>query len=245
MLSLVVVLASIAGQAEAPAPAAGPSGGVATAVTIPDDNPALRAVAAGALAAAGERWGLLVPPLRPEAAEVCQAEIRCLLNLASDRGASHLLVLGVATLSEDEVVVSMQLFATENSTEVMSFTDVVALEHDPFGTGRRLAEGQIADVEGVPGPGEVEPRWPPPPPPEVQRYLGFSWLSIAGWSVVGVGAATGLAGLGVGLVQSTGAVPGLPPESRNVTALVVAPLVVGLVGAGLAVVVADLFVQGR
>jgi hypothetical protein len=219
-----------------------PTGGVAMVVNIPDDNAALRNVAAGAMDGAREKWGLLTPPIKPEEVEACGAVDVCLNNLARDRGASHLFIVGVASLGEGEAVVSFQMFDSLGA-ELLATTDVLTIGSDPRAAGKKLFLQQTAELTEMPQPGKVTEQWPPPPEPIEETYLGLSALSLTGFGLVGVGALAATAALGFGAVQTLHMVPGLGPESRNVTALVAAPAVIGLVGVGLGLVAADLFVQ--
>ena len=235
---LALTLLMLAGQAEAEAP----TGGVAMVVNIPDDNAALRNVAAGAMDGAREQWGLLTPPIRPEEVEACGAVDVCLNNLARDRGASHLFIIGVASLGEGEAVVSFQMFDSLGA-ELLAYTDVLKIGSDPRVAGKKLFEEQTAELTDLPKPGKVTEQWPPPPEPIVETYLGLSAMSLTGLGFVGVGALAAGAALGVGAVQTLHMVPGLAPETRDVTALLAAPAVIGLVGVGLGLVAADLFAQ--
>lgn len=247
---VLFTLLALAAQDPAPepavaaeAPAAEPLGGVAVVVNLPQQDAALREVATGALDAARQRWGLLRPPLKAEAIEVCQADNLCLINLANKRGASHLFVVGVAPLGEGEVAVSLLLFETKNGIELMSYTDILVPHGDRRAFGRRLTLEQTEGLTGIPGPDEVVDRYPPPPPPEVETYSGLGVLSIVGWSFVGGAALVATSGLGFGVLQTFGNAGFLSPTGRDVTVVVTGASTLVLLGIGLGLVSADLFLQ--
>lgn len=167
-------------------------GGVAVAVTLPDKSPVHRDFAAGMVAEAHARYAVLSPALTPEEVTACQVDETCLLSLAKRREASHLMLVGVASLGPTESVVSLRVLDAASGAEVVNLSDLAEPGTDPAAAGRELAARAFGGVTGLPPKGEVQA------PPEAEpverpvsaprRWTGLNPLSLVGWGVLGAGA---------------------------------------------------------
>ncbi len=154
---------------------------VAVAVTLPDNNPAHREVAAGLVEAVDDVWLMLEPQLDPVDVAVCQTESACLLGHALARHASHLLVIGVAGLGVRDYVVSVQLYDA-HGTKLVDENSVESASPNPADVGAALAV-KLLPWAGVPPARALVP--PPPPGPSALGLTGMAL--VAGSGVVGVG----------------------------------------------------------
>lgn len=178
----LVVLASSAALAD---------GGVAVAVTLPDKSPVHRDFAAGMVGEAYERFEMLSPALTPDEVASCQVEERCLLALAQKRAASHLMLVGVASLGPTEHVVSLRVLDIASGAELVNLSDLADPGADPAAAGKALAARAFASAQGLP-PRVEAPAPSPDPDPAVdetraplRRWTGLNPLSLVGWGVVG------------------------------------------------------------
>lgn len=178
-------------------------GAVAVAVTLPDKSPVHRDFASGMVAEAHARFAMLSPALSPEEVGACQVDERCLLSLAKSRGASHLMLVGVASLGPREFVVSLRVLEGESGAEVVSLSDLTEPGLDPAALGRALAARAFDGATGLPqkdagaAVSEAPSRAPAMGAP--RRWTGTNPLSLVGWGVVGAGALGGTAALLAGV----------------------------------------------
>lgn len=214
--------------------------GVALALNLPDDNPVHREFAAGILTDAYARWDMMSPQLAPEEVDRCQAEERCLLQVAKERAASHLLIVGVAALGATDFVVSVKLLDTASSRELSSYSDLATPGKDPRLAGAQVAQRTFASVQGVPAATPVDPV-PEPAPDTKPRYDGLSPVALAGWGIAGAGAVLTLGAATVGGVGTLSPATLGGREALEGFVSVGAPLCAGVVVAGLSVVAVDAF----
>lgn len=184
--AMVLVMATLL------APAA--SADVALALTLPDKSPVHRDFAAGMVTEAYERFAMLQPQLTPEDAQTCQADDACLLRVAKERAASHLMLVGVASLGPSEYVVSLRILDVKTGADVVNVSDLASPGDDPHGAGRTLAGRAFAKAAGVPPLRASVASVEPAPAPALRRWDGTNPLSLVGWGVaalttVGAGAA--------------------------------------------------------
>jgi hypothetical protein len=189
-----LVLSVVCAVAAVGSPAAR-ADGIALAVNLPDNNAMHRDFAAGFVSVVAERFRLLAPQLLPADTVACRADLACLAERAKERGASHLLTIGIAALGPRDVVVSMKLLDVERGTEIFGYSDVATPGLDARGAGRALGQRELQRVRGMAPPlkrdvesGVVEdaPRVAPP--------TALSWAGM------------GLVGLSVALVATSAAV---------------------------------------
>ena len=231
--------------------------GVALAVTLPEANPIHRDFAAGVVADAQERWTLLRPQLIPDEVDRCQAEEPCLLQLAQARGATHLLLIGVAGLGSAEFVVSIKLLDATSGEELASHSDLATPGRDPRGAGRRVAHKTFASAPGIPRRNDSP--LPPTRPARAPSGQGgstpasaegetssrseplpaLSPLAWTGWGLTGGGAALTVGAFAIGGAASVS--PGLLGGRSGLETFVAlsAPLLAGMMAAGLCVVAVD------
>jgi|GEM_PF-1198468 len=162
---------------------------VAVAVTLPDQHPGHRDVAAGIVEELGQRWAFVHPPLGTDAVALCRTDVACLRGLATRAGASHLLLIGVAGLGTREAAVTTRLLGVDG-TAVVEETVVIAIGEAPRTDGGPIARRLLAAAPALPPPVARLERVPPAAPP---------WTML-GTSLVGVGAVVAAAGVGVGVV---------------------------------------------
>lgn len=90
---------------------------VAVAAAIDGADVSQRSLASLVVGRASEQWSMLDPQLMPSATADCEAtDSRCLREVARKRGASHVLLVGVAPVGTRDHVVVVQLFATSDET---------------------------------------------------------------------------------------------------------------------------------
>ncbi len=178
--------------------------GVALALNLPDENPVHRDFASGVAAEAAARWQMMSPQLDPNASTECKAEQQCLLRSARLRGATHLLLVGVAALGARDFVVSIQVFDVKASKELLAYSDVHAGGDDARATGREVALKQLASVRGLPAKEDAPPPSRAPdvaaaPPPVVDEaiespptLLGYAGFGVMGGALVVAAATAGI-----------------------------------------------------
>ena len=183
---LVVVLWLVAVSARAQ---------VAVAVTLPDNNPTHRDVAAGLVDAVDDRWSMLSPQLNPTDVAQCKTEFGCLQGISLARGASHLLVIGIAGLGTRDYVVSFQLYDSRG-TKLVDENTVETASVRPTDDGAGLA-AKLLLVPGMPqlAPAPVVVAPVVPPGPSTLAVTGMAL--VAGGVVVGIGTAIAALGLAV------------------------------------------------
>jgi hypothetical protein len=162
---------------------------VAVAVTVPDQNPSHRDLAAGIVEQVASRWAFVHPPLATEAVALCRTDVVCLRGLATTAGASHLLLIGVAGLGTREAAVTTRLLGVDG-TAAFEETDVISIGPAPRADGVPIATRLLGAVPSMPPPNARVERAPPETPP---------W-AMFGTTLVGAGAVVAAAGFGVGLV---------------------------------------------
>ena len=204
---------------------------VAVAVTLPDNNPTHRDVAAGIVDAIDDGWLMLAPQLDPVEVAVCKTEFGCLLRSALSRGASHLLVIGIAGLGARDYVVSFQLYDARG-TKLVDENTVETASVSPVADGAGLAL-KLLRVPGIPkATTTTQPPVPTAPP-------GPSTLALTGMALVAGG---GVVGFGTTVAALTLAVEPASAADRDelITGTVVATsLAVLLSAAGAVCVVVD------
>ncbi|MDP2344748.1 MAG: hypothetical protein Q8O67_27615 [Deltaproteobacteria bacterium] len=172
---------------------------VAVAVTLPDNNPTHRDVAAAIVNAVDDAWLMLSPQLDPVDVAVCKTEFGCLQRDALARGASHLLVIGVAGLGTRDYVVSFQLYDARG-IKLVDENTVQTASASPTVDGAGLAS-TLLRVPSMPKalPVAVAPAVPPGP-----TNLALTGVAlVAGGGVVGV--ATAIAALSLAVEPSSAA----------------------------------------
>ncbi len=182
-------------------------GGVAVAVTLPDQSPVQRDFAAGMVSEAYDRFAMLAPRLSPEEVAACKTDEGCLLALAKRRTASHLLLVGVASLGPTEYVVSLRVLDTTSGAEVVNASDLAEPGGDPAGAGRRLASRAFENAAGLPPKAasttSAADRRGDEPADDVttaaKRWTGANPLSLVGWGVAGAGVLAAGSALIVGI----------------------------------------------
>lgn len=178
---------------------------VAVVTTLPEPDPGQRDVAAGILAVAAERWELLSPPLDPDVTAACKTDTACMLQAARARGATHLLVVGVAGVGRRDHVVALQVLDSAGRV-LFDDTAIVPGGGAPFDVGSSAA----AVLTRVDGPPRATPAAAPAttttatttavaPPPQ----------ATSGWAVAGVSliAAGALTAASTSFAAVSGAVP--------------------------------------
>lgn len=199
LLLVVALLAASSAQAK---------GGVALALNLPDENAVHRDYASGIVAEASARWAMLSPQLEPSESAKCKAEQECLVKSAYVRGASHLLLVGVAGLGARDFVVSIQIIRVREGDrlvqeELLAYSDVHTAGVDARAAGRALAATRFASVPGLPPAGGDAVEEPPPPPssgeelPSAPTWLGYAGLGALGLSAAAAGAATTVGAVGL------------------------------------------------
>jgi len=166
-LAVAIVVASAASTANAQ---------VALALTLTDQSPRHRDVAAGIVSRLADQWAFVHPPLAADEIALCRGERACTIKLAAARGASHLLMLGVAGLGPRDVVVTAQVIAVTaagDGADVADVNAVVVGSANAATDGHDVADTLVAAVGGVPA---AQPR------PE--RAIGV--VDDVPWDVVGV-----------------------------------------------------------
>lgn len=184
--------------------AAGSARAQVALVTTHDRDNAQQNWLAGAVAAgAGSHWQHLSPQLVPADYQSCGAtDFRCFCDVGKRRGASHVLVLGVAALGPRDAVVSAQLFAAGDARVL--FEEAIVQPGDAGGDddGRAAVREMIARLVKTDGPPPVQPRPALPatdPPPADLSPLGMAGLGVLGAGVLAAGATATVATLQVTL----------------------------------------------
>jgi hypothetical protein len=195
---------------------------VAVAVNLSEDNAVHRDIAAGVVAATADKWALTSPQLLPSDVDACRADVSCLTRLAGAHGASHVMLVGVATLSPREAVLSLQLFDA-HGTKQFEDSAVLVVKHDARAETRALLAPRLAAVTGPPSKIVVVT-----PPPKVAH------TPVLGVSLLGAGGAVAAATVGTSLALLHTPDVGVP------VAIAGAAVSVVLVGAGCL----DLLVDG-
>lgn len=215
--------------------------GVGLALNLPDANPVHRDFAAGIVADAYGRWDMLSPQLSPDEVERCQAEERCLLQVARGRDASHLLIVGVAGLGATDFVVSVKLLETAGGRELASYSDLGTPGKDPRQAGADVARKTFTRVSGVPAAPQIaSPELDPDPGAQV-AWDGLSPLALTGWGIAGAGAVMSVGAAAVGGAATVD--PALVGGREQLASFVGvgAPVCASVIAVGLGVVAVDAF----
>jgi hypothetical protein len=172
---------------------------LAVVTTSATDEPRHRQLVGAVVEAALARWEPLSPQLLPEDLRDCSAaDVECLRDVARQRGASHVLILGVAPLGPRAAVVAAQLFAVDTARALFEETAMQPGDEggkdEGLGAVRELA-ARLLKEQGPPG---VIPRPPPEPPPlppapSAVGVLGIGGASALGLGVLGIGATAAVA----------------------------------------------------
>ncbi len=169
---------------------------MALALTLADQDVRHRDVAGGLVSRLAEHWQFVHPPLAADELALCRADTACLLKLAESRGASHLLLLGVAGLGARDVVVTARVVA-KNGAVVADETAVVVGSANAAVDGHAVADTLIAGISGVPAP---------TPRPERQAVVEEGGaLGVVGVVLVAAGVVVSGAALGVAFVNAADA----------------------------------------
>ncbi len=173
-------------------------------VTAHDANDAQQNWLAGAVAAgAMAHWQALSPQLLPQDYRRCAAtDFACFCEIAKARGASHVLVIGVAPLGAREAVVSAQLLAASDARMLFEEAVVQPGERGGDDAGRAVVLEMVARLVSQEGPPAVAPRPAPPPTDDAASPL-ISPLGMTGLGALGVGALAGGVGATVATLQVT------------------------------------------
>ena len=158
--ALAVALASFGTRAQ-----------VAVVAAIDDKDVAQRELAAHVVAAARARWQVLTPGLALAPGDCdTSADVDCLKKRARAAGATHMLVVNVATLGVRNHVVSVQLFALDTTAPLFDQSAVQFAK--PGAPDAVLAlSGQLADVAGPPAAPAQAPR-----PPAARGAGALTWV---------------------------------------------------------------------
>jgi hypothetical protein len=197
--SLLAVVTAVVVVAAAALPARAQ---VAVVTTLPEPDPGQRDVAAGIVAVAAERWQLLSPPLDPDVTAACKTDTACMLTAARARGASHLLVVGVAGVGRRDHVVALQVLDAGGRV-LFDNTAIVPGGGAPVDVGTTAA----AVLARVDGPPQAAPR-PAKDAPIAAAHLpatSTTALTAAGVSLIVAGALTATT---TALLPTVGAVEG-------------------------------------
>ncbi len=179
-------------------------------VATHDRNNAQESWLAGAVAAgAAAHWQPLSPQLTPADHQRCGSnDHRCLCAEAKRRGASHVLVIGVAPLGARDAVVSAQLYTADDAGVLFEEAVVQPGEAGGDDDGRAVVRDLVARLVLEEGPPPVVPRPAPTlvaPPPDELSVLGMTGLGALGVGVVAAGTAATVATLEVVLAADYGA----------------------------------------
>lgn len=163
--------------------AAPADGGVALAVSAPDQNARHREVVAGIVETLRARQAFLHPPLSVEDVALCRGELPCVHALATRQGAGWLLSIGVAGVGARDALVTFALLDAAGAV-VVEETAVVRGSADPRRDGASLAPRLLA-VPGIAPPVAVVERAVLPPP----RVFDVPAAALVGGGAVVAGAA--------------------------------------------------------
>ena len=137
--------------------------------------------------AALTRWEALSPQLLNEDLRSCPAnDAECLRELSRKRGATHLLVVGVAPLGPRDAVVSAQLFSVGDEAPLFEGTAVQPGDSGGDDDGRSDVRELSRRLVAISGPPPAQPHPQPPPPEPATSDMGV--LGLVGVGAVGVGA---------------------------------------------------------
>jgi hypothetical protein len=171
----------------------------------------------------------LMPQLQPKDIVPCRDDVACVLRVARERGASHLVRVSVAPLGARDQVVAVALYSVNDSAKLFEENTVLSTTRDVREDARALGE-RLAAISGLPAR-RVADDMPPP------VASGPGALSVVGAGLV-IGGALAAVGTGVGsslLLANTN------PSPRTVGPVIVAGTAVtaGLVIGGVLLLVLD------
>lgn len=229
---LVVALCALEARAD----------GVALALNLPDDDAVHREFASGIVEDASARWAMLSPQMPPTESATCRAEQACLLDKATLRGASHLLLVGVAGLGARDFVVSVQVFDVKSRQELLAYSDVHAAGADARVAGRSLGSAKLAGVQGLPPAGTVAP--PDTPAPALAaRESPPTWLGFAGFGLIGAAAAVALTTSAFGMYDLQTRPLAVDPQNAQVIGIGAATAAAVIFVTGVGAIVYDAYVH--
>ncbi|OGQ14110.1 MAG: hypothetical protein A2138_21465 [Deltaproteobacteria bacterium RBG_16_71_12] len=192
-----LALATVLGLALLPATLARAQ--LAVVPTHADDDPVQSWLVGAVVEAASSHWQMLSPQLLPGELGRCPAnDVSCLGDIARRRGASHLLIVGVAPLGARDAVVSAQLFAVGADRPLFEGTVVQPGDSGDDDDGRSALRELIARLVATRGPPPARPRPAPAPvdpPDDEPGALGMTGMGALGAGAVGVGVTTVVAAL--------------------------------------------------
>jgi hypothetical protein len=206
-LLLTLVVAAVAAGA-APAQAQ-----VAVATAIAEDDVTQRDLASLVVQPARARWMMLTPQLEAAAVKTCPpGDTECLLRLAKNRGASHLLQVAVVKHGVRDHLLAVQLFSVEALEPLFEESARQPGADDARRSVRDVA-ARLLETAGPPAAPRVETAAlaepAPGPPVGPALLLGGAAVLGASWAVAfpavlvdpGAGEAVALVGAvaGVGL----------------------------------------------
>lgn len=172
---------------------------VAVVPTHAADDPTQSWLVGTVAEAASSHWQTLSPQLLPAELRRCPAnDVSCLGDVARKRGASHLLIVGVAPLGPRDAVVSAQLFAVGADGPLFEGTVVQPGDSGGDDDGRSALRELIARLVATRGPPPARPRPPTEPVDpagEESGALGMTGIGALGAGAVGVGVTAVVAAL--------------------------------------------------
>lgn len=179
-VALVVVTLAVAGPAAAR---------IAVTVTTPDQNVLHREVAAGLVEALQAERAFLHPPLATDDVALCRGDLPCLHRLGLSKGATHLLVIGVAGVDVRGALVTFTMLGPDGAP-LIDDSAMLPGTASPRLDGASLAPRLLA-LPGLPSPSPIVERAPLPAP----RPLSTPGAALVGLGalVVGAGAISGVA----------------------------------------------------
>lgn len=213
---------------------------VAVAASLPDPDPGQRDVAASIVAAAASRWQLLDPPLHPDATAVCKTDTACMLATARSGGATHLLVIGVASAGRRDHLVTLQLLDASGRA-LFDQTSVVPGGGEPRDAGSAVA-APLLRVDGPPRAPTTAPTTAHTTPPTTASSTGpasVAHLEQPGAPSVWTAAGVALVATGALLGGATAAFATLAAPDNDGVLVVGAAGAATLALAGLGCVIVD------
>ena len=164
---------------------------LAVVTTHAADDAVQRYLVSAVVEAAQSRWEALSPQLLTEELRRCPSnDAGCLRELARKRGASHLLIVGVAPLGPRDAVVSAQLFSVGDEVPLFESTAVQAGDSGGDDDGRSDVRELALRLIATAGPPLAVPHpspAPAEPPPSDMGVLGLSGVGAIGVGAVGAG----------------------------------------------------------
>lgn len=215
---------------------------VAVMTNVSANNSSHHALAAGMIDASRHRLVMSDRPLAEFESRPCVGDQECLRRAARKTGASHLLVQGVAFISDEETVVSMQLLDLESGLTIAEKSEIIMVVGDSYAFGKAFSERFLDGLQPsehgfflVREATEVSQK---EKLPKSYRTSAMGW---AGWGLVAIAGFFALGALGFGLADAADSTDRIPlPHRAAVAASSWAPIWASL-GVGLSLAGFDFF----